>query len=82
MVYKGVARGKTIELEQRLPYPEWQALSVSVEPAHEHAILGSPDLIRRTIHQPPHLEPRDLAELEDAIENGRLPVRQEERRRT
>lgn len=29
---KGIAKGKTIELEEVLPYPEGQLVSVSVEP--------------------------------------------------
>jgi hypothetical protein len=29
---KGIAKGKTIELEEVLPYPEGQPVSVSVEP--------------------------------------------------
>jgi hypothetical protein len=31
MTYKGVAKGKIIELEEALPYSEGQAVSVSVE---------------------------------------------------
>lgn len=32
MNYKGIAKGKTIELEEPLPYPQGQPVSVSVEP--------------------------------------------------
>lgn len=31
MTYKGVAKGKIIELEEALPYSDGQAVSVSVE---------------------------------------------------
>lgn len=34
MTYKGVAKGKIIELEESLPYSEGQAVSVSVETLH------------------------------------------------
>ncbi len=82
MVYKGVARGKMIELEQRLPYPEGQPVSVSVEPVRGQAALGSPEPIRRAMHEPPHLESSDVDELERGLESGRLPFGQEGRRRT
>lgn len=31
MTYKGIAKGKTIELEEPLPYSEGQPVSVSIE---------------------------------------------------
>jgi hypothetical protein len=42
MTYKGIARGKIIELEERLPYSEGQAVSVSVEALRPDALPGSP----------------------------------------
>ena len=42
MPYKGVAKGKMIELEERLPYPEGQPLSVAVEPWGGTAVSGLP----------------------------------------
>jgi hypothetical protein len=32
MTYKGVARGRTIELDESLPFPEGEPVSVSVQP--------------------------------------------------
>jgi hypothetical protein len=78
MAYKGIAKGKTIELEEALPYPEGQPVSVIVEPLTERLLMkGSPEAIRRAMHEPPHLTPEDVADLERAIEEGKLPVREE-----
>jgi len=77
MVYKGIARGKTVELEERLPYPEGQLVSVSVEPLGEDAAPGSPSAIRRVMREAPHLTGEDVLEMEKAIERGKLPVRRE-----
>ena len=77
MIYKGIAKGKTIELETLLPYPEGQAIRVSVEPLSAQFSSGSPDLIRQAMHEPPHLSSGEVDELEQAMEAGKLPVRQE-----
>lgn len=76
MSYKGVTKGKTIELEQPLPYPEGQPVSVFVEPLAEHSPAGSPTAIRQVMQEPPHLKWEDVGELERAIEEGRFPVDQ------
>lgn len=77
MSYKGIARGKTIELEESLPYPEGQPISVVVEPLAEQLQVGSPAAIRQVMHELPHLKWEDVDELERAIEEARLPVRHE-----
>jgi hypothetical protein len=77
MVYKGVVKGKIIELEELLPYPEGQLVSVSVEPDAGQLHIGSPTAIRQVMHEPPHLSWEDVDELERTIEAGKLPVRQE-----
>ncbi len=74
MNYKGIVKGKTIELEEPLPYEEGQAVSVSVEPLINGAESGSPDAIINAMLQPPHLRPEDVYELERVIEESRLPV--------
>lgn len=76
MIYKGIAKGKTIELEDCLPYPEGQPVSISVEPFTKQVPPGSPAAIRRVMHEPPHLMWEDVDELERAIEKGKLPVHQ------
>ena len=77
MSYKGIAKGKTIELEEPLPYSDGQPVSVVVEPLAEQSQAGSPAAIRQVMHEPPHLAWEDVDELERAIEEARLPVRQE-----
>lgn len=77
MIYKGVARGKIIELEEPLSYPEGQPVSVSVEPFVGQLHAGSPAAIRHVMHEPPHLRWEDVDELERAIEEGKLPVHPE-----
>lgn len=74
MTYRGVARGRTIELEQTLPYPEGQPVDVSVEPTNGRDSIGSPTAVRRAMHQLPHLDGADVDELERSIAEGRLPV--------
>lgn len=74
MTYKGIAKGKIIELEEPLPYSEGQPVSVSVEPLEGHARAGSPAMIRRVMHEPPRLKWEDVDELERAIEEAKLPV--------
>ncbi|MDQ3254706.1 MAG: hypothetical protein M3R15_12485 [Acidobacteriota bacterium] len=77
MIYRGVIRGKTIELENPLPYPEGQAVSVSVEPLTTQLHPSSPAAVRQVMHEPPHLTWEDVDELERAIEEGKLPMHQE-----
>ena len=75
MTYKGVARGRTIELEESLPYPEGQPVNVSVEPTRERLSAGSPTAVRRAMHQAPHLDSTDVDHLERAIAEGEIPLR-------
>jgi hypothetical protein len=75
MRYTGFVRGNTIEIDERLPFPEGQAVSVSVQPMTGEPAHGSPQAILRGICQPPHVRAEDVDELERAIEGARLPVR-------
>ncbi|HKA55727.1 MAG TPA: hypothetical protein VKJ47_18900 [Candidatus Binatia bacterium] len=74
MSYKRIAKGKTIELEDELPYPEGQLVNVSVEPLPEQSQSGSPAVIRQAMHEPPHLRWEDVDELEREIAAAKLPV--------
>lgn len=74
MTYKGVARGKTIELDEVLPFPEGEPVSVSVQPLKSELRPGSAQAIRQAMHEPPHLSEEDVAALERAIEESKLPV--------
>ena len=76
MAYKGIAKGKIIELEEPLPYPEGQPLSVSIEPWADQPYPGSPAAIRQVMHEPPHLKWEEVDALERTIAEGKLPVHQ------
>ena len=75
MTYKGVAKGRIIELEEALPYSDGQAVSVSVEALHADLQPGSASAILKVMRSLPDLNPDDVDELERLIRQGRLPVR-------
>ena len=75
MTYKGVAKGRIIELEEALPYSDGQAVSVSVEALHPDLQPGSAAAILKVMRGLPDLNPDDVDELERLIRQGRLPVR-------
>jgi hypothetical protein len=75
MTYRGVAKGKIIELEETLPYSDGQAVSVSVEALHPDLQPGSAAAILKVRRSLPDLNPDDVDELERLIRRGRLPVR-------
>lgn len=75
MTYKGLAKGRLIELDTPLPYPDGQVVRVTVEPADEAPRVGSACLVRKLMHEPPHVEPQDVDELEALIREGRRPAR-------
>lgn len=72
--YIGIVKGKQIELEKRLPYPEGQAVRIFIEPLTQEVELGLPAAIREVMHEPPHLASEDVDELERQVERGKLPV--------
>lgn len=76
MTYRGYARGRLIELEESLPYPEGQALNISVLPAESPAPQPTTERLRQAMRDPPHLSPQDVDELESAIAAGKLGVRE------
>ncbi len=67
MIYKGVAKGKIIELEEPLPYHEGQLISVSVNTIAGQFCIGSPEAVRLVMHKLPHLKSEDVDELEQEI---------------
>ena len=75
MTYKGVAKGKIIELEEALPYSEGQAVSVSVEALRPEVSPGSAAAILKAMRNLPDINPDDVDELEQLIRQGKLPVR-------
>ena len=74
MIYKGIANGRIIQLEQPLPYSNGQAVSVSVEALVDNG-QGIAQRILDAMHAPPHLDPRDVDEMERLIRDGSLPMR-------
>jgi hypothetical protein len=76
MIYKGVAKGKIIELEESLPYHDGQPISILVDTISGQFCIGSPEAVRLVMHKPPHLRSEDVDELEQEIEKGKLPMHQ------
>jgi hypothetical protein len=73
MTYKGLAKGKIIELEEPLPFCEGQPVTVSVELSKAEE-QGSPLAILQVLQQLPDLPSADIDELERVIKAGSLPV--------
>jgi len=76
MTRKGLAKGKTIELTEALPYPYGQWVNVSVEPTSGQR--GSPACVLEALKESPHVTPDDVQELERIIREGELPVRDQD----
>ena len=68
MTHKGIAKGKTIELEEPLPYSDGQPVSVSVEPWCPELQPGSPVAILKVLRDLPTLDPKDVDALEQGVE--------------
>ncbi len=73
MTLQGTVRGRSIELNEEIPYPEGQQVTVTVEPLGP-APVGSGRAIVEALRQLPPLEPGDIEALEQAIEEGKLPL--------
>ena len=72
MTVRGKARGKTIELDEALPFPAGQPLDIHIEPATAEAAIGSPARLLEAVRQPPHVSAEDAAEFQRAIQSGTL----------
>jgi hypothetical protein len=77
MIYRGIAKGRNIELDEPLPYPKGQPIQVSVELLMELQRQGSSVAILKAVQEEPHLKQEDVDELERAIVEGKLPVQRE-----
>ncbi len=75
MTLKGIAKGRTIELDKPLPYRNGQEVQVSIEPLTKHPLSGSPSSVLDAVDGPPHLSSEAVDELLRVIEEGRRPVR-------
>ena len=74
MTCKGVVKGKTIELEHALPFLEGQSVTISVEPAEDDLLRGSPAALLKAMHELPHLEKGDIEEFERVLMENKLPA--------
>jgi len=74
MLYRGIVKGKTIELEGPPPFPQGSAVTVSIEHCEADLPPGSPSLVRRAMNAAPELSSEDVDELERSIAEGRIPV--------
>lgn len=75
MTYRGLAKGRIIELETPLPYCDGQPIAVSVEPVPLEQQLGSPQSILKVLQNLPHIASEDVDEMETLIKRGSLPIR-------
>lgn len=74
MTYTGIAKGKTIELEERVPFPDGQRVKIAIEPILAKAKSGSPSDILTIVRSLPDIDVEDVAELERLIACGKLPI--------
>ena len=74
MTHRGLVKGKTIEFEEPLPFPEGQPVSVIVCPVEPENVPGSPAVARKMMHEPPCLELGDIEEFERVLRDSELPL--------
>ena len=75
MTYKGLARGRIIELEEPLPYCDGQQVAVSVEPISFEQQPGTPLSILKVLKDLPDIGIEEVDEMERMIKQGSLPIR-------
>jgi len=81
VTYKGIVKGKTIELEDPLELPEGTEVEVmvNVPPGKELASSGYPkgsgQALLHVWDTPSHCTPEDVDALLQAIDRGKRPVR-------
>lgn len=81
MTYKGIVKGKVVELEDHVTLPEGTKVEVVVKDSEQEEITsggypkGSPQAILAIFDTPPRCAPEDVDALMEAIERGKRPVR-------
>jgi hypothetical protein len=81
MSYRGIVRGRVIELEDQVVLPEGTEVEVVVKDKKDKTLApsgyprGSPNAILAAWEVPPHCTPEDVDTLRQAIEQGKRPVR-------
>ena len=76
MTYLGVVKEGRIELEERLPVSDGQAVRVSVELVPSEPPLSSPARILEAVHSAPFVDPADVDAMEKEIAAGKLPMKE------
>ena len=74
MSYTGWIKGRTIELDEPLPFTDGQLVKVSLETMAPSGRSGSPQAVLEATRQSPHLIQADVAALEAAIHDAKLPA--------
>lgn len=72
MSYTGWIKGRTIELEEPLPFADGQFVKVSLETMTPQIRSGSPQAVLEAMRQTPHLVQADVAALENAMSDAKL----------
>jgi hypothetical protein len=75
MTLRGKARGRLIELDEELPFPEGSSLSITVAPEEPGMRKGSPRLLLAIMKELPKLDPGIVDEFERGITESKLPVK-------
>ena len=73
MSYTGWIKGRTIELDEPLPFADGQAVKISVETTGVIVRAGSPQTVLEASRQLPHLPPATVVDLEAAIRAAKIP---------
>ena len=74
MTYRGIVKGRTIELNEDLPYPEGQSVDISVTPRPAGLRRGSPQSLLKLMDEVGPADPETMAQLEQALADSRLPM--------
>lgn len=81
MVYRGIARGKVVELEDNVSLPEGTEVEVSIKPgqvretAPEGYSKGSPKALLAALNLPAQCTIEDVEALVQSMRHGEQPVR-------
>lgn len=81
MTYKGIVKGKVVELEDHVTLPEGTRVEVVVKDSHGEEMApsshpkGSPQAILAIFDTPPRCAPEDVDALQEAIERSKRPVK-------
>jgi len=81
MTYKGIVRGKVVELESGVALPEGTEVEITVKDGQQEKLTptphprGSPQALLKFLDAPPLCTPDDVEVLLEAIKEGKRPLR-------